>query len=331
MTEPQERKIETTKADMFKIKLADIVQIDEDNCRFISGEDVGELAASILKYGQDTPILVKRLPNNAGFKLIAGNRRYKAFQLINADLPEDQHMPIKAIVARQSDHDMILSNIRENVDRKEYTPMDYATAAHRLIDKLGYTQAQVAKELHCTPAWISQVLNLLDLNYDVQVQVHRGTISVSDAIDMAKTMDSSEQREIVAAINTAEQETKDLADLMSGPVAAEEAPKAKAKVEADAKKAGKQAGKKALAKKKGYTVPPSKKTPVIPEIGKRNSADMRELLEEMMDPNIYSTAVRTVSRIILDAWDGKIREDGEVKSLLVGTIDGDKKSAVTGG
>lgn len=324
-------KIETTKADMFKIHLKDIVQIDEDNCRFISGEDVEELAQSILKYGQDTPVHVKRLPNNAGFKLISGNRRVKAIRKINDELPEDQHIPVKAIIVRQNDHEMILSNIRENVDRKEYTPMDQATAAHRLIEKLGYTQAQAAAELHVTPAWISQILNLLDLNYDVQVQVHRGTISVSDAIEMAKTMDSDDQREIVAAINTAEQETKALAEAMAGPVPAEVAPKVKAKQEAEVKKAGKEAGKKAISKKKGYTVPASKKNVVIPDLGKRNTADMRELLEELMDPNLYSTAVRTVSRVLLDAWDGKIREDAEVKSLLVGTIDGDKKSAGSGG
>jgi len=320
----ENQKIETSKIDMLKIHLKDIVQNDDENGRFITGEDIEQLAESILKDGQDTPVHVKRLPNNAGFKLISGNRRFKAIQLINSKLPEDQHMMIKAIPVRQNDQEMILSNIRENVERKELTVMDQAIIANRLIDRMNYNQTQVAATLHVTPAWVSQILNLLSLNYDTQVQVHRGNINATDAIEMARSLDTDEQRKVVAAINIAEAEAK-TKEAESAPAGKAETPRDKAAKAQKVQKAAKAAGKQALASakgSKGYTVPASKReVKAIDPIGKRNPSEMREFIEMLMDASKYSKKVRTVASIILDGWDGKIREDKEFETLLVSAID----------
>ena len=319
----------TKRSDLLLIPMHLVVVDHSKNGRFDTKSNIQSLASSIKQDGQLQAVVVKRVPKSDTYELIAGYRRFMAIQAINEELPQDQWLGIKATVASKNDTEIFLANITENHERKDLSPMDYAIQIRRLTEEYGWNHQQCAEKYNRTRGWVSQHLSLTRLNHDIQQRVDRGFITFTDAITMAANATSDEQREVSKAIEEAQAEVAKEAQV---PETATDKQKKEAK--ATATKKVKEAAKKAVAKavKKAYVVPPSKKETKQKEVealGKRTPKDMYEFFEQHMDANKFSKEVRLVANILLNGWDGKIREDADFSQMFASAIDRVSAGATT--
>jgi ParB family transcriptional regulator, chromosome partitioning protein len=93
----------------------------------------------------------------------------------------------------------------ENIEREDYDPIEEALAVKLLVKECGSGKAAAA-QLSRTPPWVTQRLNLLKLNPEMQALLRSGEIPIRDARNLA-TLPPGEQlsawRELQAARFTA--------------------------------------------------------------------------------------------------------------------------------
>ena len=142
-----------------------------------------ELADSIKENGVFQPVLVRK--SLSGFELVAGERRLRASKL--AGLKE-----IPVIIKDFNDKEMMEISLLENIQRKDLTPIEEASAYEQLIKKLNYTQDQLAKRIGKSRANVTNLLRLLTLPKEVQDLVNRGKLSYGQARTLL-ALDSEEK------------------------------------------------------------------------------------------------------------------------------------------
>ncbi len=131
-----------------------------------------ELADSIQSQGLIQPIVVR--PRESGYELIAGERRWRAVQLLGLHT-------IKAIIRDLADADAAAHALIENIQRKDLNPVEEAAALHRLIEEFGHTHAQVAESVGRSRAAVTNLLRLLDLKAEVKEMLESAQISMGHA------------------------------------------------------------------------------------------------------------------------------------------------------
>ena len=149
----------------------DVVFPDEEQDRdAISDEDIQEFARTLKKEGQRRPIEVR--PSTDGkYVIIAGERRWRALKLNNADT-------IMCIVRNKiSDQQASLDQLTENVARENLNPLQLAKALKKRIDQYGYTQAELAEILGKKPSWVKQRVALLSMDEGVQELAGLGLVT----------------------------------------------------------------------------------------------------------------------------------------------------------
>ena len=132
-----------------------------------------ELADSIKENGVFQPVLVRKSPIS-GYELVAGERRLRASKM--AGLKE-----IPAIIKEFDDKAMMEISLLENIQRKDLTPIEEASAYDKLIKKFNYTQEQLAKRIGKSRANVTNLLRLLSLHSEVQKLVNDSKLSYGQA------------------------------------------------------------------------------------------------------------------------------------------------------
>jgi ParB family transcriptional regulator, chromosome partitioning protein len=128
-----------------------------------------ELSSSIKQHGVFTPILVKK--SIQGYDLIAGERRLRASKLAGmTDIP--------AIIVDFNDQEMMEIALLENIQREDLNVIEEAKAYEKLIQRLGYTQEQLAHRVGKSREHITNTLRLLKLPEDVQDYVQNKQLSM---------------------------------------------------------------------------------------------------------------------------------------------------------
>ena len=152
-------------------------------------EGLKELAESIKENGVFQPVLVRKALN--GYELVAGERRLRASKLANKK-------EIPAIIVDFNDKQMMEISLLENIQRKDLSPIEEASAYNQLIRKLNYTQDELAKRIGKSRANVTNLLRLLNLPDEVKKLVNDNKLSYGQArtllsldgeskmIDMAK-------------------------------------------------------------------------------------------------------------------------------------------------
>jgi ParB family transcriptional regulator, chromosome partitioning protein len=138
----------------------------------INAEQLGELAESIRAEGLLQPIVVR--PAGGKFQLIAGERRWRAFQLLK----------LKAIPARvldASDASSAALTLIENLQREGLNPIDEAYGYASLIRDFDLTQEQAAERVGKGRPTVANALRLLSLEPEIQGFLSRGLLSVGHA------------------------------------------------------------------------------------------------------------------------------------------------------
>lgn len=147
-----------------------LIDEDKEQPRYnFNEESLNELAESIKEVGLLNPIKVRQI-DNGRYKIIFGNRRFKACQLLNLE-------QIPAIISdSESELDIYLEQLTENIQREGFTPIEEAEAFNRLLNDAKFTISKklLSSRLGKSERYISQKLDLLIFGKGVQQLIHSG-------------------------------------------------------------------------------------------------------------------------------------------------------------
>ena len=134
---------------------------------------LNELKDSIIKYGLLNPINVKEIIG--GYELVAGERRFRAFQLAGLE-------SIPAIITSvNSNVEQLEKALIENIQREDLNPIEIANSYQQLIEKFGYTQEQLAERVGKERPTITNLLRILKLPIPVQDLILQNKITTGHA------------------------------------------------------------------------------------------------------------------------------------------------------
>lgn len=132
-----------------------------------------ELVNSIKEFGILEPLIVSPLANRQ-YKLVAGERRLRAAKILNLT-------KVPVIVRTVSEQQRLEISVIENVQRRDLTPLEEATAYKKLIDEFNLTQEDLAKKVSKSRSKIANSLRLLNLPPEVQAMLGNGKLSEGHA------------------------------------------------------------------------------------------------------------------------------------------------------
>jgi len=135
-------------------------------------EALQELADSIAAQGVVQPVVLR--PVASGYELIAGERRWRAAQLIGLH-------EIPAVIRDLDDRSAAAVALIENIQREDLNALEEARAFQRLIDDFALTHQQVAEAVGRSRAAVSNFLRLLDLGDEVQSYLVAGELEMGHA------------------------------------------------------------------------------------------------------------------------------------------------------
>lgn len=204
----QNGSVETEQQEQMKIAV-DLIRPNPYQPRKVFDDTaLQELSQSISQHGVFTPILVKKSIH--GYDLIAGERRLRASKL--AGLEE-----IPAIIVDLNDQEMMEIALLENIQRENLNGIEEAKAYEQLIQRLNYTQEQLAHRVGKSREHITNTLRLLKLPEDVQDYVVNKQLSMGHVRALLGLKDEQTIRKIAKqaidqglSVRKVEQLVKDL-------------------------------------------------------------------------------------------------------------------------
>lgn len=140
--------------------------------REISADQLSELAESIRSEGLLQPIVVRK--HGEKFQLIAGERRWRAFQLLKIKT-------IPARVVEASNASSAALGLIENLQREGLNPIEEAYGYASLIRDFDLTQESAAERVGRGRASVANALRLLSLDGELQGYLAKGLLSVGHA------------------------------------------------------------------------------------------------------------------------------------------------------
>ncbi len=165
--------LEVDEAAYQKINISQILPNPSQPRKNFNEKDLNELATSIKNQGLIQPIVVSLTENNQ-YKIIAGERRWRASQL--AGLHE-----VDCVVKDFRDTDVLESALIENIQREDLNVIEEANAYKALIQIKNITNENLAKLLGKSSSYVSNILRLLELEKSIQDMVIDGKLSMGHA------------------------------------------------------------------------------------------------------------------------------------------------------
>ena len=140
--------------------------------REIPAEQLKELAESIRSEGLLQPIVVRR--HGERFQLIAGERRWRAFQQLSLKA-------IPARIAEASDASAAALGLIENLQREGLNPIEEAHGYASLVRDFDLTQETAAERVGKGRASVANSLRLLSLDPEIQGYLAKNLLSTGHA------------------------------------------------------------------------------------------------------------------------------------------------------
>jgi ParB family chromosome partitioning protein len=161
--------------------------------QFFAKEKIDELAQSIREHGLLEPIVVRRVPGQDRFEIIAGERRWRASQ--KAGLRE-----VMVVVKDVSPKTAFELALIENVQREDLNPVELAEALDRLVKEHQYTQESLAERLGKDRTTIANSLRLLKLPAAVRARVISGELTEGHARALLGAPDAAKIEELAERV-----------------------------------------------------------------------------------------------------------------------------------
>ena len=200
--------VKTEKQEQTKINIDQIRPNPYQPRKVFDDTALQELSQSIKQHGVFTPILVKK--SIQGYDLIAGERRLRASKLAGMS-------DIQAIIVDLNDQEMMEIALLENIQRENLNGIEEAKAYEQLIQRLNYTQEQLANRVGKSREHITNTLRLLKLPEDVQEYVVQKKLSMGHVRALIGLKDENMIRKIAKqaidqglSVRKVEQLVKDL-------------------------------------------------------------------------------------------------------------------------
>jgi ParB family chromosome partitioning protein len=144
-----------------------------------------ELADSIQAQGILSPLIVR--PSGDGFELIAGERRWRAAQLVGL-----KEVPI--LVREADDRTVVELALIENLQRENLNPIEEALGYAQLIEQFQLTQETAAAKVGKSRAVVANALRLLKLAPELQGYLRHSQLSVGHAKVILGLTGAAEQK-----------------------------------------------------------------------------------------------------------------------------------------
>jgi ParB family chromosome partitioning protein len=132
-----------------------------------------ELADSIKAQGLIEPIVVRPL-NSKQYEIIAGERRWRASQLVGIE-----YLP--CLINHYTDEQALAVTLIENIQREDLNVIEEAKGYHRLIDEFYFQHDDIAKMIGKSRSHVTNTLRLLNLEPAVQQALVDKTLSMGQA------------------------------------------------------------------------------------------------------------------------------------------------------
>lgn len=149
-----------------------------------------QLSESIKTAGLMQPIVVR--PGDAGFEIVAGERRWRAFQLLGKS-------EIPAIVRAVDDQTAAEWALVENLQREDLDPLERADGVARLMDEFGLSHSAVAMQLGLERSTITNLLRLRDADPALREALVEGLVTQGHAKALLGVTDLKKRGEYLAA------------------------------------------------------------------------------------------------------------------------------------
>ncbi len=158
-----------TGSDLHEVEIARIEANPFQPRREFGEGEIEELAQSIAEKGLLQPVLLRK--HGGGYQLIAGERRFRAFQKLGkTQIPAQVRDHV-------SDRDMAELALIENIQRVQLGPIEEALAYDRLAGEMGSTHDEIARKVGKSRAAISNSMRLLKLEAEVQQLLQQGKLT----------------------------------------------------------------------------------------------------------------------------------------------------------
>lgn len=155
------------------IKLSDIKADPDQPRRQFDEVALEDLAASVAEHGVLQPIVVTA--TGSGYKIVAGERRYRAAVMSGLE-------KIPVLVRTLSDQHRLELSLIENIQRRDLSPIETATAYAKLRDQFNLTLDEIGVRVgKKSTSTISNTLRLLKLPKPVQQALQNGDIQEGQA------------------------------------------------------------------------------------------------------------------------------------------------------
>jgi ParB family chromosome partitioning protein len=175
---------------MVEAPVAELLPNPHQPRRSIDPQGIGELASSIEQHGLLQPIVVRRREEDDRYEVVAGERRWRAFQHLGKE-------SIPAILTTGDAEELALI---ENLQREDLHPLDEAIALHRLKERHGYTHETLAKSVGRSRSVITETLQLNTLPTELQEEARRYPVTRNALVQMVRIADRHQRKAAWEAI-----------------------------------------------------------------------------------------------------------------------------------
>jgi ParB family transcriptional regulator, chromosome partitioning protein len=177
-----------------ELEIAEIDVDPEQPRREFDQEKLAELAASIKEHGLINPIMVRLLPGGS-YRLIAGERRLRAFKLLGRE-------SIPAVLDQEEEGKEVLSKqLVENLQRADLSPIERSEAVCRLRDEHGFSVRELALKLGISKSAVQRSLDIQTLPKDLLEALRRG-IPESKVLLLAQVEDPRVRAQLLEKIDS---------------------------------------------------------------------------------------------------------------------------------
>ncbi|WP_026908462.1 nucleoid occlusion protein [Paucisalibacillus globulus] len=182
-------------------------------------EKIEELAKTINTHGIIQPIVVRKV-EDGNFEIIAGERRWRAVQLLGWE-------NVSAIIREMNDTQTASVALIENLQREELTVIEEAVAYAKLLELQGLTQEALAQRLGKNQSTIANKLRLLKLPEQIQEALLQKHITERHARALIKLKEEEAQLKLLQEIIEHELNVKQTEERINKLMSDQEKPKKK--------------------------------------------------------------------------------------------------------
>ena len=160
--------------------------------------DLSDLAASIKDKGVLEPLLVKPLPQQQRWLIIAGERRWRAARL--AGLTEVPCIELDVDASQIAEIALI-----ENLQRKDLNVWEEADGLAALCQRFGYTHEDVARRIGKSRSTVTESLTIASLPQSIRERCRQAKIgSKSTVLQIARQFDEAAMLDAIRAFENSQ-------------------------------------------------------------------------------------------------------------------------------